>query len=221
MTREDKLEQPVLDRLGSTGVIGVIRGDTARDAVEVSEALIEGGIESIEITFTTPGAGSAISELRERYEDSVLLGAGTITEANHVEESRSRGASFLVSPGGVPELVESMLQTGLTTIPGTLTPTEIQRMLGLGVPAVKMFPGSLGGPAYLKALRGPFPEARFIPTGGVSEKNIGEWFASGAHAVGVGGSLAPKRLESGSHREEIVAGARRLLAEARQARQET
>ena len=206
-----------IERLGKLGVIAVIRGESSRDAIEVSEALIEGGIEAIEVTFTTPEAGTALSELRERYGDEILLGAGTVTKTSHVEEARSRGASFLVSPGSVPELSERMIETGLATIPGTLTPTEIQQALGLGVPAVKVFPGSLGGPAYLKALRGPFPDARFVPTGGVSEQNLGEWFASGAYAVGVGGALVPKRLESGHQREELVAGARRLVGKAREA----
>lgn len=210
--------EEVTQRLGDLGVLAVIRGESAADAVAVSEALVEGGIEALEITFTTPDAGSALSELRKRCGDSVLLGAGTITEIRHIEEAYSCGASFLVSPGSVPELVETMIRTGLTCLPGTLTPTEIQRTLDLGVPAVKLFPGSLGGPDYLKALRGPFPETRFVPTGGVSEQNVGEWLASGAYAVGVGGSLAPKRLESESQRKELVSGARRLVANVREAR---
>lgn len=210
--------EEVTQRLGDLGVVAVIRGESAQDAVAVSEALVEGGIEAIEITFTTPDAGSALSELRKRCGDTVQLGAGTITETRHIEEAHSRGASFLVSPGSVPELVERMLQTSLTCIPGTLTPTEIQRALDLGVPAVKLFPGSLGGPEYLKALRGPFPEARFVPTGGVSEQNVGEWFAAGAYAVGVGGSLAPKKLESEAQRQELVSGAQRLVAKVREAR---
>lgn len=200
-----------IERLGDLAVIAVIRAESGRDAVEVSQALIEGGIEAIEITFTTPDAGAALSELRERHGYGILLGAGTITRASHVEAAHSSGASFLVSPGSVPELVERMIDTGLATIPGTLTPTEIQQALGLGVPAMKVFPGLLGGPAYLKALRGPFPDARFVPTGGVSEQNVGEWFAAGAYAVGVGGALAPKKLESDNQREELVSGARRLI----------
>lgn len=215
----EKVSDKTIERMGSLGVIAVIRGESAADAVEVSEALIEGGIGAIEITFTTPDAGSALSELRNRHGDDVLLGAGTITEASHVEEAHSRGASFLVSPGSVPELVEMMLQTGLATIPGTLTPTEIQQALGLGVPALKIFPGSLGGPGYLKALRGPFPQTRFMPTGGVSESNAADWFAAGAHAVGVGGSLAPKRLDSDAEREEIVSGARRMIEEVHRGRE--
>lgn len=210
--------EQVVRRLGELGIVAVIRGRTAKDAVEVSEALIEGGVEAIEVTFTTPDAGSALSELHERYGGSILLGAGTINEAAQAEEARSKGASFLVSPGSEPDLVETMLATGLVTIPGTLTPTEIQRALGLGAPAVKLFPGSLGGPDYLKALGGPFPQTRFIPTGGVSENNVGEWFAAGAYAVGAGGSLAPKRIDSDAHRAEIVAGASRLVARSRQAR---
>lgn len=210
--------EEITQRLGDLSVVGVIRGESAQDAVAVSKALVEGGIEAIEITFTTPDAGSALSELRKRYGDRVLLGAGTITDTGHVEEAHSRGASFLVSPGTVPELVEHMLQTGLACIPGTLTPTEIQRTLELGVPAVKLFPGSLGGPGYLKALRGPFPETRFVPTGGVSEQNVSEWLAAGAYAVGVGGSLAPRKLESEAQRQELVSGAQRLVAKVRETR---
>jgi 2-dehydro-3-deoxyphosphogluconate aldolase/(4S)-4-hydroxy-2-oxoglutarate aldolase len=203
--------ETTIERLGNLGAVGVIRGETAADAVEVSDALIAGGMKAIEITFTTPNAGNALSELRARHGEGIMLGAGTITEPSHVEEARFQGAEFLVSPGSVSELVERMIESGLAAIPGALTPTEVQRALGLDVPAVKIFPGSLGGSDYLKALRGPFPETRFIPTGGVSEQNLGEWFSAGAYAVGVGGALAPGRLESEGQRAELVAGAGRLV----------
>jgi 2-dehydro-3-deoxyphosphogluconate aldolase/(4S)-4-hydroxy-2-oxoglutarate aldolase len=199
----------VLGRIRELGVIAVVRGASATAAVEVSDALIEGGIFGIEVAFTTPNAARAIGELREEHGDRVLLGAGTVTTPEEAEAAVEAGAAFLVSPGCDPELVPIMQRTGLAVLPGVLTPSEVLLALRLGVSAVKLFPGSLGGPAYLKALKGPFPRVPMMPTGGVSEENVADWFAAGAFAVGVGGALAPASLE-GRDRGQVVERAARL-----------
>lgn len=206
-----------MERIRNLGVISVVRGTSCEAAVEVSGALIEGGILGIEITFTTPEADRAMRELDDEYGDQILLGAGTLTTPEQVERSVAAGATFLVSPGCDPGLVPLMQETGLAVLPGVLTPSEVMLAGTLGIRAVKLFPGSLGGPSYLKALRGPFPEVSFLPTGGVSAENVGDWFAAGAVAVGVGGALAPPEL--GEERDRVVERAAELVEAVREARE--
>lgn len=194
-------------------MIAVVRGSSRKAALEVSEALIEGGVEGIEIAFTTPEAHRVIGELTEHYGERILLGAGTVTSPNHVEQSFAAGARFLVSPGCDPALIPLMQQTGLAVMPGILTPSEIMTARSLGLQTLKLFPGSLGGPSYLKGLLGPFPETNLVPTGGVSLENVGEWFGAGAFAVGVGGALAPSEVKDSRAREELV-GQASLFVEA-------
>ncbi len=216
MERHDnKSSGGTLERIRELGVIAVVRGASCAAAVEVSGALIEGGVLCIEITFTTPEAHRAMHELNEEYGDRILLGAGTLTEPDQVEKAVEGRATFLVSPGCDPELLPLMQRTGLAVLSGVLTPSEIMLAARLGAGAVKLFPGSLGGPSYLKALRGPFPEVSFVPTGGVSAENVADWFAAGAFAVGVGGALAPPSLGKGWERERVVERAERLVAAVR------
>jgi 2-dehydro-3-deoxyphosphogluconate aldolase / (4S)-4-hydroxy-2-oxoglutarate aldolase len=208
-----------LKRTEDLGLLAVVRGESRAAALEVVGALIEGGVLGIEITLTTPEATQVIRDLDEEYGDRILLGAGTVTTHEQVEQSAEAGATFLVSPGCDPNLLPAMLETGLLVVPGTLTPSEVMLARGLGAQAVKLFPGSLGGPAYLKALLGPFPGVPFVPTGGVSLGNIVDWFAAGAFAVGAGGTLAPSSL-GGRDRGEVVENARRCAEAVRAAREQ-
>jgi 2-dehydro-3-deoxyphosphogluconate aldolase / (4S)-4-hydroxy-2-oxoglutarate aldolase len=207
-----------LKRVEELGLLAVVRGESREAALEVVGALVEGGVPGIEVTFTTPEAPQVMRDLAEEYGDRILLGAGTVTTREKVEHSLEAGAAFLVSPGTDPELLPAMLDTGLLVLPGTLTPSEIMLARGLGAPAVKLFPGSSGGPSYLKALLGPFPDVPFVPTGGVSLENIDDWFAAGALAVGAGGALAPPSLGSGGH-DAVVENARRFAEAVRAARE--
>lgn len=200
-----------LDTLRSLGLVAVVRSDSPQSAVAVSEALIEGGVRCIEIAFTTPGAAAAIAELARTHGGGILLGAGTVTEMRQAEAAADAGATFLVSPGCEPRLVAAMLDVGLLVMPGVLTPSDVMIARGLGAEALKLFPASVGGPAYLKALLAPFPTTQFLPTGGVTPENAAEWFAAGAIAVGAGGSLAPGTLEAGN-RADVVDAARRFAA---------
>ncbi len=200
-----------LKRTEDLGLLAVVRGESRAAALEVVGALVQGGVLGIEITFTTPEAPQVIRDLNKEYGDSILLGAGTVTTHEQVDQAAEAGATFLVSPGCDPELLPGMLGTGLLVLPGALTPSEVMLARRLGAQAVKLFPGSSGGPSYLKALRGPFPSIAFVPTGGVSLANIADWFAAGAFAVGAGGALAPSSL-AGRDRDEVVKDAR-LFAE--------
>lgn len=200
-----------LDKMRELGLIAVVRGDSAGDAVEVAGALIEGSVLGIEVAFTTPDAHRAMEELRAAYGGRILLGAGTVTTREQVELSVNSGAEFLVSPGCDPELVPFMMETGLLVLPGVLTPSEVLLARRLGAVAMKLFPGSLGGPSHLKALKGPFPDIHFVPTGGVSTGNVADWFAAGAVAVGAGSSLAPPSLK-GHDSGRLVEKARHFTA---------
>lgn len=189
-------------------LVAVVRAASADDAVAVSDALIEGGVRAIEVAFTTPDAPAAISALAGR----VAVGAGTVTTRAEASAAIDAGAAFVVSPGYQEEVVDAVLEAGRTVLPGVLTPTEIMRVRRRGLDAMKLFPGSLVGPGYLRGLLGPFPEVRLMPTGGVSIENVGGWLEAGAFAVGVGGGLAPPRLRDDGHRDGVVEAARRFVA---------
>ncbi|PCE15112.1 2-dehydro-3-deoxyphosphogluconate aldolase [Microbacterium sp. SZ1] len=179
-----------LDRARATGVLAVLRAPSPELALEASEAIIRGGVTGIEVTFSTPDAPAVIRELIARHGDAAYVGAGTVTTAEQATAAADAGAEFLVSPGTLPALTRTMLDTGRVVMTGAMTPTEVMGALELGVDVVKIFPASLGGPSYLGALRGPFPEAPLMPTGGVTPDNLADWFRAGAVAVGAGGDLA-------------------------------
>lgn len=177
--------------LAEAGCIAVLRGPSAAHARLVGELLLEAGFAALEVTFTVPRAPEVIAHLRRRAGDGRLVGAGTITEAQHAHLAVDAGAQFLVSPGFEPELWDTMASTGLPALPGVLTPSEVLRALRAGATAVKLFPASVVGPGYLAALRGPFPGVTFVPTGGLTAASMTAWLEAGALAVGLGGALAP------------------------------
>jgi 2-dehydro-3-deoxyphosphogluconate aldolase/(4S)-4-hydroxy-2-oxoglutarate aldolase len=193
-------------------VVAVVRAPSPKLALEAATVLIDNGITGIEITFTTPDAALAIEKCVERHGDSALIGAGTVLTLDQVTSSHEAGADFLVSPGTEGKLADAMVGTGLLTMTGVLSPTEIMTALSHGVHVMKVFPGSLGGPSYLGALKGPFPDLKFMPTGGVSAANLGEWLAQGAFAVGAGGDLVPSRALAVGDFDDIGARARAYVA---------
>jgi 2-dehydro-3-deoxyphosphogluconate aldolase / (4S)-4-hydroxy-2-oxoglutarate aldolase len=204
-------ESAFLERLSVTGVVAVIRAPSADAAFAMSQALVRGGVLGIEITFSTPGAPDAIARARREL-PSALVGAGTVLEQAQLEAAADAGAAFLVSPHFDEALVASARERGVPFLAGALTPTEVVRAWRAGVACVKLFPGSVVGPSYVKALRGPLPQIPLMPTGGVDEGNLAEWLAAGAVAVGMGGALATGSLEA------IEAAARRVSAALQKAR---
>jgi len=178
-----------LERLADAGIIATLRAPSAQGAIDACAALIDGGITAIEITYTTPDVPAVLTSLAASHGDRVVLGAGTVLDPAEATAAIEAGARFIVSPGIDDFVVAATRDAGVLSVAGALTPTEVMRARRLGVDIVKLFPGSLGGPGYLKALRGPFPHLRFVPTGGVSATNLGEWRAAGAYAVGAGSEL--------------------------------
>lgn len=183
--------ETTMQRLGDACVIAVIRAPGPETAVRAVDALVSGGVTAVEITYSTPDVPSVLRELEARYGDGILLGVGTITRPGEVEAAATAGARFLVSPGLDDDVAAAMTTTGLATLIGALTPTEVMRAGAIGAHAVKLFPASTGGVEHLRALRGPFPDLRLVPTGGVSAGNVREWLKAGVFAVGAAGSLCP------------------------------
>jgi len=202
----------VLNTLQARRVVAVVRAPSPKLALEVSSVLIESGITGIEITFTTPDAAGAIEKCVARHGEEALIGAGTILTTDQVASASEAGADFLVSPGTDGDLADAMVNTGLATMTGVLSPTEIMKALSHGVHVMKVFPGSLGGPGYLGSLKGPFPDLRFMPTGGVSANNLGDWLSQGAFAVGAGSDLVPSRALAVGDFDDIQGRARAYVA---------
>lgn len=185
------MTHPLLPAVHKAGVIATLRAPTADAAYGAVEALVRGGVTAIEVTYSTPDAGTVIAGLDARFGTDIVLGAGTLTTTTQVSEARDAGARFLVSPGFDAEVFDAIVATGTMSMIGGFTPTEVQNLAKRGADVVKFFPGSLGGPGALKALRGPFPDLTYIPTGGVNAENLGQWLAAGAIAVGAGSELIP------------------------------
>jgi 2-dehydro-3-deoxyphosphogluconate aldolase/(4S)-4-hydroxy-2-oxoglutarate aldolase len=211
-------KQDTLTRLNDIGLVAVIRGPSVELTVKMVEALIDGGVLGVEITYSTPNAAQVVRVLDERFGEKIVLGMGTITEPTQVEEAAGAGACYLVSPVCDPLVGKAMAASGLAVMIGALTPTEVLLAHKLGSDVVKIFPGSLGGPAYLRALRGPFPGIPMMPTGGVSAANVGDWFAAGAFAVGAGSELCPPSLAREGRFDEITHNASGFVQAVRAAR---
>jgi len=182
--------EEIIRRIGEIGIVPVIRAANAAEASRAVEAVCAGGISVVEITMTVPDAPQVLREVA-RANGDFLIGAGTVLNAKQAEICIEMGARFLVSPGLAPEVIRTASKHGVLAIPGAFTPTEVMAAKELGVDVIKIFPcGSGGGPSHIKALRAPFPDCRFIPTGGVNLKNAEEYFAAGAFALGIGAELA-------------------------------
>jgi 2-dehydro-3-deoxyphosphogluconate aldolase/(4S)-4-hydroxy-2-oxoglutarate aldolase len=215
--RVDGKEQS-LARLHELGLVAVIRGPSPELTLKLVDALMRGGVTGIEITFTTPKAPEVTQALHRQFGESILLGMGTLTEPKHADQALQAGASFLVSPHTEPELARAMTATGLPTMMGALTPSEVMMAKRLGSDVIKLFPGSLTGPSYVKALKGPFPDLRIMPTGGVSVDNVAQWFSAGVFAVGAGSELCPTQLVKEERFDEIVTRAQAFASAVQQAR---
>jgi 2-dehydro-3-deoxyphosphogluconate aldolase/(4S)-4-hydroxy-2-oxoglutarate aldolase len=202
----------------AVGIIPVIRTESADAALAVVEALAEAGLAVAEITMTVPGAMDAIASVAKRFGERVLVGAGTVTDADTARRAVDAGAEFIVSPCLVPEVIDAARRSDVAVLPGALTPTEVLEAFRLGGDMVKVFPAqNVGGASYLRALRGPFPEIPLVPTGGVTLDNVREMFEAGAAAVGVGGELISKDALARRDYAAIGALAARFLAAVREA----
>lgn len=201
----------IADFLVSQRVVPVLRFDSGAGTLAAAECLREAGFRAFEITLTTPGAIGLLAQLRERLGPDVVVGAGTVLDADSARRCIDAGAQFLVSPCVVPGLAASAHENGLAALIGGFTPTEVLAAHNEGADIVKLFPASIGGPGQLAALRAVFPQIRFCPTGGVSLDNLRAWFAAGAALVGVGNNLIDVKSLAAGDRATAIAGAKRYL----------
>jgi len=207
------------ERITQVGLVPVVRTKTPEHARRASEALIQGGASIVEITMSVPEAPALIRELRSQFGDAAVIGAGTVLGLEQARQCVEAGAQFLVSPGLEAEVVRYAAEQDLAMLPGALSPTEVMSAWSLGATMVKVFPCSaLGGAKYLKALKGPLPHVKLLPTGGITLLNVGDYLGAGAAALGVGGELVdPKALEAG-RAHELTEKAAAFLAAIRAAR---
>ena len=189
-------------------VIAILRLESAGHIVGICQALAENGVTVIEVTADQSHASASISRVREKLGDEVLLGAGTVLDVRTVESMAAAGADFCVAPNLDPEVVAACSELGLLAIPGVLSPTEVAAARRLGLRLLKLFPCGGLSPGFLTAMRGPFPDIGFVPTGGIDLTGAAEWLRAGAAAVGLGSALVGR----GHPGDDIAGRARRLLA---------
>jgi 2-dehydro-3-deoxyphosphogluconate aldolase/(4S)-4-hydroxy-2-oxoglutarate aldolase len=186
-------------RIEEIGIVPVVRAASAELALRAAEAVLAGGISIFEITMTVPDAPAVIRTLCARLGSRAVVGAGTVLDAEAAARCLDAGAAFIVSPGFDPATVAAAHARGVPAMPGALTPTEVMAASKAGADMIKIFPASaVGGPKYLRALRGPFPDLKLLPTGGVNAATAADYIAAGAAALGVGSELVdPAALARG------------------------
>jgi len=213
------MKEKTVATLREVGIIPIIRAPSADAAVAVVEAILHAGISVAEITMTVPNALDAMATVAKRFAGKVLLGAGTVTDADTARRAVDAGAGFVVTPCLVPEVIEAAHRADVAVLPGALTPGEVFEAFRLGGDLIKIFPvQSLGGAAYLRALRGPFPHIPLVPTGGVTLDNIEEMFNARAAVVGIGNQMIPREALARRDYAEIASLARQFLHAVREAR---
>jgi 2-dehydro-3-deoxyphosphogluconate aldolase/(4S)-4-hydroxy-2-oxoglutarate aldolase len=178
-----------LERLVESGAVAVVRTQDAGRLPAIAEALLDGGITAVEVTMTTPDALSAMTSVKEAVGDGGIVGIGSVTDAATTRAALQAGAEFVVSPVCKASVVEAAHADDVPAVPGAFTPTEAQRAHEMGADLVKVFPASMGGPDYIRALKAPLPHLTLMPTGGVGLDDAGAWLQAGAAVVGVGSAL--------------------------------
>jgi 2-dehydro-3-deoxyphosphogluconate aldolase/(4S)-4-hydroxy-2-oxoglutarate aldolase len=201
------------------GIVPVVRAATAQQAIQAAEAVCEGGIPIVEVTMTVPGAIDVIAQLEKKMGREVLVGAGTVLDAETAQRCIDAGAEFVVSPGFDAATVQRVKQLGKLMLAGALTPTEVIAAWNAGSDLVKIFPcGNVGGAKYIKALKAPLPQIPMVPTGGVNLETAADFIRAGADALGIGGELVSAAALKSGDVDVITDAARRYVAIVREAR---
>ncbi|MGI8468475.1 MAG: bifunctional 4-hydroxy-2-oxoglutarate aldolase/2-dehydro-3-deoxy-phosphogluconate aldolase [Pyrinomonadaceae bacterium] len=212
-------KKQVVEQIKAVGVLPVIRADSRDEAAQIVRAVKGGGISIVEITMTVPDALELIRDLAQTYGDEILIGAGTVLDAETARKCIAAGARFVISPALDLETIKSCNEREIVVMPGALTPTEIVTAWNAGADFVKVFPANaLGGASYLKSLKAPLPDIKLIPTGGVSLATAADFIKAGAEAVGVGGDLVDLKAIRGGQAGIISERAARYLEIVRNAR---
>jgi 2-dehydro-3-deoxyphosphogluconate aldolase/(4S)-4-hydroxy-2-oxoglutarate aldolase len=208
----------IVSAIESTGVVAVVRLTDAGAFREVAAALVEGGVRAIEVTMTVPRAVSLIESLAVSVRGDVIIGAGTVLDAETARQVILAGARFVVGPVLRPGVIDLGHRYDVAVMPGCFTPTEILTAWEAGADVVKVFPATALGPGFFKDVRGPLPQVRLMPTGGVTRENAGAWIVAGAVAIGVGTALVDPKAVSAGRFDLLAANARHFIEAVRVAR---
>lgn len=201
-----------LARIIGTGIVAVLRAPSGAMLVDVAEALLAGGVEAMEVTFTVPGAPRVLEQVAARLGNKILLGAGTVLDSETARTAILAGAEFVVGPTVNLEVIRLCRRYDKAVLPGALTPTEVITAWEAGADIVKVFPADLMGPKYLKALHGPLPQVKLMPTGGVNLDTAADFLNAGASALGIGGSLVEAKAVAAGDMDRIASLARQYVA---------
>jgi len=200
------------------GVVAVVRVGSAREALEVCPAIARGGVKPVEVTMTVPNAIDVIKEFKSTVKDEVLVGAGTVLDPETARAAILAGVDYIVTPTLNLKVIEMCHRYGKVVIPGAFTPTEILTAWEAGADIVKVFPAGVAGPQYLRDIKGPLPQVRLLPTGGVTLENTPDFIKAGAVAVAVGTALVDKKLVAEKKFDLITERARQFVEAVRKAR---
>ncbi|MGI6316919.1 MAG: bifunctional 2-keto-4-hydroxyglutarate aldolase/2-keto-3-deoxy-6-phosphogluconate aldolase [Christensenellales bacterium] len=207
----------VISRICDIGLVAVVRAETGEQARRIADACLEGGVAALEITFTVPGAHHVIEDLAKAYpEGEMILGAGTVLDPETARVAMLSGAQYIVAPSLNPDTVKLCNRYQVPCMPGCMSIREVVEAMEAGADIIKIFPGELFGPKIIRSIKGPLPQARMMPTGGVSVENAKDWIAAGAVALGAGSSLVGG-AKTGDY-AKITATAREFLAAIKAAR---
>ena len=211
-----KLEQ--MQHIEACGIVAIIRANSANELIEAAAAIREGGVNVIEVTMTTPNALQVINDVSSTYGDTVLVGAGSVLDAETARAVMLSGADFVVSPVTKPDVIEICNRYSKVVIPGAFTPTEILMAWETGADYVKVFPSSGVGADYIKDVKAPLPQIPLVPTGGINTENAADFIAAGATALGVGSSLVNNQLIAAGEFATLTERAEQLVKEVQRAR---
>jgi 2-dehydro-3-deoxyphosphogluconate aldolase/(4S)-4-hydroxy-2-oxoglutarate aldolase len=211
--------QTAVRRIEAAGVVAVIRLTDAAALRDVAHALAEGGVRALEVTMTVPRAAALIDDLTGSLPEEFMVGAGTVLDADTARQVIDAGARFVVSPVFRRPVLDAAHARDVVAIPGCFTPTEILDAWDAGADVVKVFPATALGPGFFKDIRGPLPQVRLMPTGGVTRDNAADWIRAGAVAIGVGTALVDRHAVAGRRFDAITANARHFTQAVQQARE--
>lgn len=213
-----RTKEQLLNIIADSGVVAVMRAPSQEILLDISRALLAGGVPAIEVTMTTPKAIAAIEMLADHFGDQAVVGVGTVLDPATARDAIAAGAQFVVAPTLNPAIIEITKRYGKISIPGAYTPTEILAAWSAGADTVKVFPSSTLGPGYFRDLLAPLPQLKLTPTGGVNLKNVADWIQAGAYFVGAGSSLVTQDSIAGKDWPAITANAQAFVASIKAAR---
>lgn len=204
-------KEKVLQRIEDKGIVAVVRAKNSEEANKIINDCLEGGVDAIELTFSVPFAHEVIEDLAKRYGDDIVLGAGTVLDSETARIAILSGAQFIVSPNFNPDVTRLCNRYRIASMAGIQTISEAVKAMEAGVDVLKLFPGDIAGPAFIKDIKGPLPWVQIMPTGGVNVDNVDKWIKAGAVAVGAGSCLV---------KGDITANAKAFVENIKKARAE-